>query len=125
MYQQVKSLNEVVPRGNKSKSDLFISVHCNSFSNQSANGIETLYYPTSSKGKKLAQCVQNALVKTTKLTNRGIKPRTDLYVLKSTVAPAILVECAFISNTNEEKLLKEHPEVFANAIFEGIREYCS
>lgn len=39
MYQQVKSLNEVVPRGNKSKSDLFISVHCNSFSNQSANAI--------------------------------------------------------------------------------------
>jgi len=41
------------------------------------------------------------------------------------VAPAILIECAFLSNPKEESMLKNQPELFAGAIFEGIREYCS
>ena len=125
VYQQEKSFLEITQKENKSKAGLFVSVHCNSFSSAAANGVETLYYPTSSKGKEFATCVQKALIRATGLTNRGIKPRGDLHVLKSTVAPAVLVECAFLSNLKEESMLKNQPELFAAAIFEGIREYCA
>lgn len=49
--------------------------------------------------------------------------RRDLHVLKATKAPAVLVETAFISNPEEEKLLRDKPEMFAEGIFEGIKNY--
>ena len=120
-FQQETSFTEVSKAENTSNSDLFISIHCNAATSQSANGVEVLYYPTSSKGKNCAQIVQKELVKTTKLKDRGIKSRNDLHVLKRTKTVAILVELAFLTNPTEEKLLIENPETFANAIFEGIK----
>ncbi len=123
VYQEQKTYFEVTQQENKSGAELFVSVHCNSFSNSAAHGVETLYYPTSVKGKKLAEFIQNSLLKSTELFNRGCKMRRDLHVLKATKAPAVLVECAFISNTVEEKLLKNYPEAFATGIFEGLKNY--
>lgn len=125
VYQEQKSFTEVSKEENKSGADLFVSVHCNSFSAESANGVETLYYPTSTRGKRLAECIQNALLRQTGLFNRGCKIRRDLHVLKATKAPAVLVETAFISNPDEEKLLRDKPEIFAEGIFQGIRNYIS
>lgn len=122
-YQEQKSYFEITKEENKSGADLFISVHCNSFSVDSAHGVESLYYPTSTKGKKLAECVQKGLLSKTGLFNRGCKMRRDLHVLKATKAPAVLVECAFISNPEEERLLKNKPEVFAQGIADGIEKY--
>ncbi len=122
-FQQNKTLSEVSQVENNSKSDLFISIHCNSFSDSKANGIETLHYPTSTKGIKLARLVQNELVEATTLHDRGAKARADLHVLRKTKAVAILVELAFISNPEEEKLLLEEPKIFADAIAEGIKKY--
>ena len=121
-FQQKKSFTEVSQAENNSNSDLFISIHCNSFSDSKANGVEVLHYPTSTKGIKYAQIIQNELVESTTLKDRGIKARSDLHVLRKTKAVAILVELAFISNPEEEKLLLEKPELFANAIFNGINK---
>lgn len=120
-YQQKKSVNEVSKVENASKSDLFISLHCNAATSTSANGVEVLYYPTSAKGKECALAVQNGLIKATKLKDRGIKPRSDLSVLKRTLACAILIELAFISNLEEEKMLIENPEIFVEGIIKGIK----
>lgn len=120
-YQQIKSVFEVPKVENKSGATLFISVHCNSFTKSTAHGVETWYCQGSQKGEKIASLVQEQLVKGTKLTNRGIKKSSTLCVLNKTKAPAILVELAFISNPDEEKLLKEKPEMFADALWEGIK----
>ena len=122
-FQQEKSFTEVSIVENTSNSDLFISIHCNSAANENANGVEVLYYPTSVKGKKCAQQVQDELVNTTKLRDRGIKARSDLHVLKRTKAIAILVELAFLSNEHEEMLLSLYPEMFANGILNGINSF--
>ena len=121
-YQQTKSVNDVWRFENKSNYDLVISVHCNSFGSTS-RGHEVLYYPTSAKGKKLAQHVQSALVNIVGLRDRGVKPRSNLCVLKRTRSVAILVETAFISNPNEAKLLREKPDTFARAIAIGVKNY--
>ncbi len=125
LFQEQNSFTEVSKAENKSGADIFISVHCNSFSSNSANGVETLYYPTSVKGKHLAECIQTGLLKTTGLFNRGCKMRRDLHVLRATKAPAVLVETAFISNPEEEKLLRDKPEMFAEGILQGIKNYIS
>ena len=106
---------------NQTRCDLFISIHLNSSDNTSANGIETLRFGSSSN-EKLANQVQKALIKWTKARDRGVKVRNDLYVLKYTRMPAILVEVGFISNKEEALRLNdsEYQRKLCNAILEGL-----
>jgi len=114
-------LTERANIANKANVDIFVSIHCNSADNAQANGIETFCYTNSSKGKEYASKVQNALIKATNLTNRGVKENT-FTVLKRTASPGILVEVGFISNPQEELLLmsEEYRDKVAKAISEAI-----
>lgn len=81
----------------------FISLHLNDFDDDSANGLEVLY--RDSESKALAQKLQDALIKITKMKDRKIKQRTDLAVLKFN-RTAVLIELGFIANDDDrEKLL--------------------
>lgn len=123
VFQQEKTYTEVSKEENKSGATLFVSIHCNSHQKSTANGVEVFYQKYSIKGGKLAKIMQEQLIKATGLSNRGYKPSENLHVLNRTKAPAILIELAFISNRKEEKLLREQPEIFANAIWEAIKIY--
>ena len=122
-FQQKKSVNEVVEKERISKSSLFISLHCNSVENNKAGGVEVLYYPNSGVGKTVSEILSKNISEYLEIKNRGAKTRRNLAVLNGTVAPAVLVELAFLSNSNEEKLLVEEPYSFANAIVKGIEEW--
>lgn len=124
-FQQKESHFEISPKENQSGATCFISIHCNSFSKEEANGVEVCYCACSKNGLELAQIVQKEIVLATGLTDRGVKPREDLTVLNRTKAPAILIETAFISNPSDLKLLVESPEVFAEAIWEAIKKFKS
>lgn len=104
---------------NKNNADYFISVHCNSSKDKSANGSETYSYPGSQRGRNLAQYVQNSIVEMLGTKNRGVK-YAEFYVLKYTLMPAILVETAFMSNPENLKLLFDESFIFAEAIAEGF-----
>lgn len=121
VYQQRDCLYEVSKESNNYGADIFISIHCNASADPNANGTETLYYKNSAKGRKIAEIMQNELIKHLGLRNRGIKGSENLHVLKRTNACAILIETAFISNLNEAKFLRENQEKAANAIWEGIK----
>ena len=117
------TLSERCRIANDKRVDCFISVHLNSASNKQASGIETLrYHRCGERTKQLAYNVQNELIKSLGWKDRGVKERSDLYVLKHTVSPAVLVEAGFISNDEEcKKLLdKEIQHEIANAISKGI-----
>lgn len=101
----------------------FISIHLNASTNRNAHGIETwCYYKVGKTTKELANNIQNDLIKSTNATNRGVKITETLYVLKHTIAPAVLVECGFISNHEESELLfdDDYQNKIANAIVTGI-----
>lgn len=102
----------------------FVSIHLNSADNKSANGIETLVYSTKGTAYELAGKIQKNMVEATKWTDRGIKARPDLGVLRLTKMPADLVECGFISNDKEaQELFKpEIQDKIAEAIANGIVE---
>ena len=123
LYQQKETYFEISKEENKSGATLFISIHCNGVSDPTAHGIEVLYCEGSQKGEKLAEIMQKQLVDITGLEDRGVKARSDLHVLNKTNAPAILVETAFLSNSNEETMLATAPELFADAIWEAIKIY--
>lgn len=117
------TLQERCAISNDSKSNIFISIHLNSADSKRAQGIETLRYDNVGETtKKIASSVQKALVAELGWKDRGVKERPNLYVLKHTKAPAILVEAGFISNENEcEKLF--NPEIqakIAKAIYKGV-----
>lgn len=72
----------------------------------------------------LAHFVQEKLVATLGRRDRGVK-QAPFYVLVGCQMPSILVEVAFISNPEEEKLLTDPSwqQKAAEAIFEGIKAY--
>ena len=87
---------------NKENADVFISIHLNSAENRAATGVEVLRYgQCSERTRELASAVQNRLVDATGFRDRGVKERNNLYVLKHTKMPAILVETGFISNNEQ------------------------
>lgn len=121
IYQQKNSIYEVSRESNKYGADIFISIHCNSSVDKTAYGTECWYYEGSKKGAIAAQIMQEELIKLG-LRDRGIKGNKTFHVLKRTNACAILIETAFLSNPAEASLLFNETEIFANAIWEGIKK---
>ena len=110
---------------NSFDADIFVSIHLNSATSKTANGIETLRYPkVGQRTKELAANVQTELVAALGWRDRGVKERADLYVLKHTVASAVLVECGFISNKEECKKLfnAAWQDKIAAAIAKGVQK---
>ena len=73
---------------------------------------------------KLAEMVQEGMVKSTKLYDRGVSSAGFL-VLHRTVMPSILIELGFITNSKDENLIasKEGQEKLAKGIFNGFAQY--
>lgn len=110
---------------NDLKADLFISIHNNSCPDDCAgSGTETFYLPSREENRILAQALQEALVQRLGLPDRGIKQR-NLSVLRNAEVPAALVEVAFLSNPQEEALLRDPAFIdrAVEALVEGVRRY--
>ncbi len=109
-----------------SQADMFISIHLNSFEDSKYYGAQTFYPAGKEDGKSLAQIIQTELKRVADNTNnREIKPREDLYLIKDNQMASVLIECGFLSNENEAKLLvdEEYQEKIAWAIYVGIQKY--
>ncbi|MBJ8026059.1 N-acetylmuramoyl-L-alanine amidase, partial [Bacillus cereus] len=106
---QPQNLSNIVRNCNSHDVDLVISFHLNAY-NGSANGVEVCYYDQ----QALAAKVSAQLAKDIGWSNRGAKQRTDLYVLNSTRAPAILIELGFIDN--DADMAKWNVDKIANSI---------
>lgn len=124
---QSDSLWEIVRESNNWEADVFVSIHCNSVADESANGAECWHYYASREGKKLSRCIQSQLVDSLPLVNRGVKGakpgENGLYVLTNSDAIASLVEMAFISNEEDEQILRVHQNELARAIARGVTDY--
>lgn len=102
-----------------------VSIHCNSYPSFKVKGAQTFYYPDSEEGQKLAVCVQNSLVNLVDPTNKRIPKEADFFMLRSGNATNVLVECGFLSNPEEEKLLltEEYQQKLAHAVFDGVSAF--
>lgn len=120
---QENELYEITNASNAWNADLFVSIHCNA-ANGNARGTETFCYYDSVNGRELASCIQSQLVASIPTIDRGVK-EAGFYVLKNTDCTAVLVECAFIDNYEDENLLIYNRDDIARAIARGVTDYIS
>lgn len=121
---QDDDLYAITSTANASGADIFISIHCNAF-NGSAQGTEVEVHPGSSAGRALGNCIQRQIVDSLGTADRGLKDRLDLWVIKRTDMPAVLVELAFIDHEGDAALLCDRQDDFARAIARGVTDYAA
>lgn len=108
--------------------DLVISIHQNSYPDESCKGAQMFYYKNSETGKTLAQMLQTSFLEVLQDENRRQeKANTDYYLLRKTSCPVVIAECGFLSSSAEEALLKteEYQKKLAEALHLGIMRYLS
>lgn len=112
---------------NDENTDIVVSIHQNSFPKESVRGAQVFYYKKSEQSKRLAECIQTRLKEFADNSNTRIpKANLDYYILKNTQKPAVIVECGFLSNDEENKNLNSeaYQEKIAWAIYMGITDFC-
>ncbi|MDR1619565.1 MAG: N-acetylmuramoyl-L-alanine amidase [Clostridiales bacterium] len=101
-----------------------VSIHMNKFRDPVVRGPMVFYMKGSAKGEWLAASVIENVCRSIGDPKRNANPG-DYYVLRESVAPAVIVECGFLSNPADERLLqdKAHQEKLACGIAAGIAAY--
>ncbi|OUM96730.1 MAG: hypothetical protein A9Z00_03880 [Thermobacillus sp. ZCTH02-B1] len=107
---------------NRIGADLFISIHANRITKSSVTGVETYYNRPESK--TLADVMHRRLLKATGLADRSVRT-ANFVVIRETTMPAVLLECGYLSNANDAKLLftESVQDRIAAEIVAGIKEY--
>ena len=124
--KKISDIHNRVKIGNESSADIFVSIHLNKIPQQQYDGWQTFYNAQSSDGKKLAESIQNNLNDAIqKENNRVAKTIDNIYIIKYVEIPTTIVECGFLSNPEEEKLLlqDEYQDKLAWGIYNGIIDY--
>lgn len=108
-----------------SGADLVVSIHQNSYHKEEVSGAQCFYHKSSAEGKKIAELLQKSFHKMDENNARQIQANTSYYLLKKTTVPAVIVECGFLSNYEDEKLLgnEQHQEKLVWAMHMAIMEY--
>ena len=109
---------------------IFVSIHQNKFPDGKYSGTQVFYSPkTKDESQVLAQTIQDYIVNTLQKDNkRQIKEcGTSVFLMYNAVKPAVLVECGFLSNSEETQRLKssEYQKKIAFCIAMGIQNYLS
>lgn len=110
---------------NSENPDAIVSIHQNSFTQESSKGAQVFYQSSSEEGKKFAEIMQKHLAILDETNKRVAKPNSDYYILKNSTGVAIIVECGFLSNPQEAQLLiaKDYQEKVAKAVADGVLSY--
>lgn len=105
--------------------DIFLSLHMNEYPDRTQSGPQVFYTAGAENSRLLAGAIQSSM-------NRLLSPARprsahsgDYFVLREQTLPAVLVECGFLSNKEEEaKLLtREYQQKVAQSILQGLLEY--
>ena len=112
---------------NTSDADMFISIHLNKFSDAQYRGAQVMYSKNFVQSQILAESIQKelCLLKDNKKKRSHLKAPKGLFLMENAQIPAVIVECGFLSNASEEKLLntRDYQQSLAKAIVSGIENY--
>ena len=124
--KKISDIHNRVKIGNESSADIFVSIHLNKIPQSQYDGWQTFYKEGNEQGAKLAKEIQNSLNETIeKANNRIAKSIDNVYIIKHVEIPTTIVECGFLSNTDEEQLLlnDDYQNKLAWGIYNGIINY--
>lgn len=123
---KVSDIKNRVKIGNESSADIFVSIHLNKIPQQQYWGWQTFFKNGDEESKKLAEALQNGLNQTIQKENkREALKINNIYIVDHVEIPIAIVECGFLSNEEEEKLLQteEYQNKLAWGIYVGIMDY--
>lgn len=124
--KKISDIHNRVKIGNESSADIFVSIHLNKIPQQQYDGWQTFYKNGNEQGKKLAEKIQSNLNDAIQRENKRVAKTIDnVYIIKHVEIPTTIVECGFLSNPEEEKLLleDEYQNKLAWGIYNGIIDY--
>lgn len=132
LYEETDSNKKMADMKNRcgkiaeAEPDLVVSIHQNSYHQESVSGGQVFYYKTSERGKRLAEILQRRFDYVLGEKNtRKAKPNGSYYLLLHVKQPIVIVECGFLSNWKEAANLNsgEYQDRLAWTIHVGIMEY--
>ena len=124
--KKISDIHNRVKIGNTSSADAFVSIHLNKIPQDKYDGWQTFYKEGSNKGEKLAKAIQKSLGESVQRENNRVAKTIDnIYIIKHVEIPTTIVECGFLSNPEEEKMLldDEYQNKLAWGIYTGIIDY--
>ncbi|MCD8216395.1 MAG: N-acetylmuramoyl-L-alanine amidase CwlD [Clostridiales bacterium] len=110
----------------RSEVDAYVSIHQNFYPREEVKGAQVFYPKSCDEGKALAECIQSRLIEIADESNkRVVKENNTYYMLKNAEKPSVIVECGFLSNPEENRLLnsEEYQKKIAWAVYIGIADY--
>jgi len=104
--------------------DMLLSVHMNEYRTRRESGPQVFYRSGQEDSRLLAGALQSALIQGLNPKKERVAMAGDYYVLSLPI-PSVLIECGFISNSEEEALLlkSDYQEKLAQAVADGVTEY--
>jgi N-acetylmuramoyl-L-alanine amidase len=112
-----------VDMADRANADVFVSIHANSAgaSRPDVSGLETYYYDS---GLGLARIVQNSILQSVSVRDRGVR-KARFYVLRKSSMPSILVETGYLTGQEDAAKLQspQYQAQMADAIARGILQY--
>lgn len=132
LYEETDSSKKMADMKNRcgkiaeAEPDLVVSIHQNSYHQESVSGGQVFYYKTSERGKRLAEILQRRFDYVLGEKNtRKAKPNGSYYLLLHVKQPIVIVECGFLSNWKEAANLNsgEYQDRLAWTIHVGIMEF--
>lgn len=125
--KKVSDIKNRVKIGNSEGVDIFVSIHLNKFEQEKYRGWQAFFQEISEDSKALATCIQEGLnSEISEYKNERVPLKlSKIYIMDNIKAPTVTVECGFLSNKEEAKLLEEDEYLsrLAWGIYNGIQNY--
>lgn len=120
---KVSDINNRINIVNSSEADMLISIHMNNFENSKYYGWQTFYKKNSDESKIIAENIQAGISNNIERENNRVAlPINNIKLIDNSKIPAIIVECGFLSNEEDLRLLltDEYKMQIVKGIIEGI-----
>lgn len=124
--KKISDIHNRVKIGNESQADIFVSIHLNKIPQEQYWGWQCFYKEGNDKSINLAKSIQQNLNESIQKENKRVAMKLDtVYIMKHVEIPISIVECGFLSNQEEERLLlqDEYQNRLAWGIYNGIIDY--
>ena len=124
--KKISDIHNRVKIGNEAQADIFVSIHLNKIPQEQYWGWQCFYKNGDEQSIKLAKSLQQNLNEAIGKDNKRVAMKLDnVYIIKHVEIPISIVECGFLSNSEEEKLLLDdaYQDKLAWGIYNGINDY--
>ncbi len=124
--RKISDLKNRCKIANQYKKSIFVSIHMNSFGDAKYSGLQVYFSDNNSDSRILAQKIQSSVKEKVQNDNkRAIKNGRNIYVLKNCNNVGVLIECGFLTNSEESAKLseKEYQKRLSFSVVCGIIEY--